>query len=105
MAPADELFSAIKLSPMAPARYLLGILLAATGLFFGLGAFGLLVQPDPELPIWQVGVMIVIFSRLPLLGAFGLLWPSLIGTPKACPQCCSGEHQPAAYHDSISGGG
>jgi hypothetical protein len=80
---------------MALVRYLIGILLAGTGLSFGVGALGLLVQPDPEIPMWQVGAMFVILGRFPLLGAFVLLRPSLIRPAKPCSQCGSGERQPA----------
>ena len=37
---------------MALARYVIGVLLTATGLFFGLGALSYVAQPDPEIPMW-----------------------------------------------------
>src|SRR5687767_11654144 len=78
---------------MALARYLIGILFAGTGLLFGLGALSFVAQPDPEIPTWGVGVMIVVFGLLPLLIAFALLRPSLIRAAKPCPQCGSGERE------------
>jgi hypothetical protein len=78
---------------MALARYVIGVLLTATGLFFGLGALSYVAQPDPEIATWGVVVMIVVFGFLPLLVAFALLRPSLIRAAKPCPQCGSAVYQ------------
>jgi len=50
---------------MRIAKYFIGILLAATGIVFVLATLVLVVEPDPEIPLWGVGVMFVVFAVLP----------------------------------------
>ena len=76
-------------------RYFIGFLLALVGVLFALGAAMLVVAPDPEIPIWAVGVMLLALGVLPLAVAFVLLRPMLTRGSNLCPQCGSRECRPA----------
>jgi hypothetical protein len=76
-------------------RRITGVLLAAVGVAFILGAVALLVDRDQDVPPWMIGVMLIILGLLPLGGAFFLLRPTLIAPSRVCPQC-GGKQQQAA---------
>ena len=68
-------------------KHIAGILLAAVGVLFTLGSALLILEPDPEVPLWGLGPMVAVFGVIPLLGSFALLWRTLTAPGKACPQC------------------
>ena len=72
-----------------------GILLATVGVLFVLAAVFCVFDPDPQIPLWTVGVMFVVLGLLPLGGAFALLWASVTAPSKTCPKCGGTEHRPA----------
>jgi len=73
-----------------------GILLATVGTLFVLAAVAHLFNPDPEVPLWIVGVIFVVLGLLPLGGSFALLWTSVAAPGRSCPQCGSTESRPAS---------
>ena len=76
-------------------KHIAGILLAVIGVMFILGAVVHVFDPDPEVPLWMVGVMFGILGLLPLGGAFSLLRATLTAPSKPCPQCGGAQRQPA----------
>lgn len=80
---------------MRALRHITGVLLATVGFAFVLGAVALLVDRDPELSPWMVGVTLIVFGLLPLGGAVFLLRPTLTAPSRACPQCGGTERQAA----------
>ena len=80
---------------MRALKHIAGILLAAVGVLFALGAVVHVFNPDPEVPLWMVGVMFVVLGLLPLGGAFALLRPTVTAPSRACPQCGGKERQAA----------
>ena len=79
---------------MKALKHIAGILLATVGAFFILGSIGSLLERDPEIPLWMVGVMFVL-GLLPLGGAFALLRATLTTPSRPCPQCGGTERQAA----------
>ena len=51
---------------MRALKHIAGILLAAIGVLFVLALLTLVFDPDPEVPLWGVGVMFVFLALLPL---------------------------------------
>jgi hypothetical protein len=80
---------------MRALKHIAGILLAAVGVLFVLGALALVFNPDPEIPLWGVGVMFVVLGLLPLGGAFALLRAAVTAPSRSCPQCGGTERQAA----------
>src|SRR2546421_11198551 len=80
---------------MRALKHITGVLLATFGFAFILGAVALLVDRDPDLPPWMVGVMLIVLGLLPLGGAFFILRATLTAPSRACPQCGGTERQPA----------
>ena len=80
---------------MKALKHITGILLAAVGVLFVLGAIAKLFGPDPGVPLWMIGVMFFNLGLLPLGGAFVLLRATLTQPGRSCPQCGSKEHKAA----------
>ncbi len=80
---------------MKAVNHLAGLLLATIGVIFVLGSMAHFFDPDPEMPLWMVGVMFVVLGLLPLGGAFVLLRATVTAPSKPCPQCGGKERQPA----------
>ena len=80
---------------MKALKHIAGILLATVGVMFALGAVLHVFDPDPEIPLWMIGVMFVVLGLLPLGGAFALLRTTLTAPSRSCPQCGGRERQPA----------
>jgi len=80
---------------MRALKHIAGILLATVGVMFVLGAVVHVFDPDPELPLWMVGVMFVGLGLFPLVGAFALLRATVTAPCRPCPQCGGTERQPA----------
>jgi hypothetical protein len=76
-------------------KHIAGILLAAAGVLFILGASSLFLDRDPDVPLWFVGVMFVVLGLLPLRGAFALLRATVTAPSKSCPQCGGKERHAA----------
>jgi len=70
-------------------------LLATVGVTVVLGAIVQLFEPDPEVPLWGLGVMFVLLGLLPLDGAFALLRLTVTAPGRSCPQCGGRDSQPA----------
>lgn len=80
---------------MRAMKHIAGILLTTVGVFFLLGTFVLVFHPDPQVPLWNVGIMFLFLVLLPLWGAHALLWVKVTAPDKSCPQCGSTERQAA----------
>jgi hypothetical protein len=80
---------------MKALKHIAGIVLATVGVMFALGAAVHVFDPDPEIPLWMVGVMFVVLGLLPLSGAFVLLRATVTAPSKSCPQCGGRERQAA----------
>jgi hypothetical protein len=80
---------------MRALKHIAGVILAAVGAFFALGAVLHLFDPDPEVPLWMVAVMFAVLGLLPLGGAFALLRATITAPSQACPQCGGAERQAA----------
>ena len=76
-------------------KHVAGILLATIGVLFVLGAVSDVFRPDPEVPLWVVGIMFVVLGLLPLAGAFALLRATVMSPGKPCPQCGATERHDA----------
>ena len=85
----------LQLDIMRALKHIAGILLATVGVLFTLGAVVHVFDPDPEIPLWLVGVMFVVLGLVPLTGAFALLRTTLTVTNRCCPQCGGTERQAA----------
>jgi hypothetical protein len=80
---------------MRALKHITGILLATIGVMFVLGAVLSLFDPDPDVPLWIVGVMFLVLGLLPLSGAFALLRATVTAPSRRCPQCGGTERQAA----------
>src|SRR5436305_504910 len=80
---------------MRALKHIMGVLLATVGFTFIIGTVALVVDRDPDLPLWIVGVMLIVLGLLPLGGAFFLLRATLTAPSRACPQCGGTERQAA----------
>lgn len=80
---------------MRALKHIAGILLAGVGVMFVLGTVISVFDPDPEVPLWMVGVMFLVLGLLPLAGAFALLKTAVIAPSRSCPKCRGTERQPA----------
>ena len=80
---------------MRALKHIAGILLATVGVMFLLSTFVLVFDPDPQVPLWMVGVMFLFLGLLPLWGAYALLWANVTAPGKSCPQCGGAERQTA----------
>lgn len=81
---------------MRTLKHIAGIILATVGVMFVLSAVVCVFAPDPEVPMWMLGVMFVVLGLLPLGGAFALLRATVAAPGRSCPQCGGTERQPAA---------
>jgi hypothetical protein len=80
---------------MKALKHIAGVLLATIGVVFVLGAIAPLFDPDAEVPLWMVGLMLIGLGLFPLCGAFALLRATVMAPAKSCPQCRGTEWQPA----------
>jgi hypothetical protein len=80
---------------MRALKHIAGILLAAVGVLFVLALLTLVFDPDPEVPLWGVGVMFVFLALVPLGGAYALLRATVTAPGRSCPQCGGTERQAA----------
>ena len=80
---------------MRALKHIAGIHLATVGVMFVLGAVVSVLDPDPEIPLWMVGLMFLVLGLLPLGGAFALLRVAITAPSRPCPQCGGTERQPA----------
>ena len=80
---------------MRALKHIAGILLAAVGVLFSLGAGVHVFDPDPEVPLWMAGVMFVVLGLVPFGGAFALLRATFTAPSRPCPQCGGTERQAA----------
>jgi hypothetical protein len=80
---------------MKALKHTVGIFLATIGVMFVLGGIIHVFDPDPEVPLWMVGVMIVVLGLLPLGGAFALLRATVTAPSRSCPQCGGTERHAA----------
>ncbi len=88
-------FSHRLLNTMRALKHIAGVLLTTVGVMFVLGAIFHLFNPEPEVPLWGVGVVIVFLGLLPLGAAFALLRRTLTAPSRPCPHCGGTERQPA----------
>jgi hypothetical protein len=80
---------------MRALKHIAGILLATVGVMFVLGAAASVLDPDPEIPLWMVGMVFLVLGLLPLGGAFALLRVAITAPSRSCPKCGGTERQPA----------
>jgi peptidoglycan/LPS O-acetylase OafA/YrhL len=80
---------------MSVLKHIAGILLAAIGVLFALGAIAHFFDPEPDIPFWMSGIMLVVLGLFPLVGAFALLRTTVLRPSKPCPQCGGKDHQAA----------
>src|SRR6185369_9143716 len=80
---------------MQALKHIAGILFATVGVMFVLGAVLQVCEPDPEFPLWMVGVLFVVLGLIPLGGAFALLRSTFTSPSRSCPQCGGRERQAA----------
>jgi len=80
---------------MKALKHTVGIFLATIGVMFVLGGIIHVFAPDREVPLWMVGVMIVVLGLLPLGGAFALLRATVTAPSRSCPQCGGTERHAA----------
>jgi len=73
--------------PMRTLKHSSGILLATVGVLFTLTAAALVLNPDPEFPLWMASVVFLLLGLLPFAAAFLLLRVELTAPSKSCPQC------------------
>ncbi|MDB6023989.1 MAG: hypothetical protein JWM68_212 [Verrucomicrobiales bacterium] len=77
---------------MKQLKYIAGILLATVAAMAVLGTISFLLNPDPDVPWWIVGVMFVL-GLVPFGGAFLLLRDNLTVASRPCPKCKSAERR------------
>lgn len=80
---------------MKALRYIGGVLLATLGVLWTLVPLTFFFGPTPKTLVWTDAVIFVVLG-LPTLGAgYALLRATLNAPCRPCPQCGSGERQPA----------
>ena len=89
---------------MKALRHISGILFAAIGVMFFIGAVGDMINPESEMPLWMDIMLLTVLGLLPLGGAVVLLKRKEADrTATCCPRCGNAEQAPAGVLVSVHG--